>query len=328
MPRNYLPDMRIHFTYRHVDKPWGGANNFIRALRTHLAACGGVEFTEPAEAPTDIMFMNQLGKGPGGDGRRYSLREVERLIARDRRKLVVRAVNLQRHAFPLGPRNLIFGTMEDRATMGLLELADMVIFQSGYQREVYVRAGYRGSCDRIVHNGAAPMYRNEAPATAVGDTLRVVSATASPRATKRHDLIAAVSRLPGVELMHFGAWPKGVAVEKVKLMGTCGQQELAENYTRAHYFLHTAIKDPCPNVLFEAICSGLPILYNPDQGSSREIVGDNGVALDVNDLASSLERARSELSRLQERVRATRDYYRIDRAMAAYADAFQAVVRT
>lgn len=24
--------IRNHFTYRHTDKPWGGANNFIRAL--------------------------------------------------------------------------------------------------------------------------------------------------------------------------------------------------------------------------------------------------------------------------------------------------------
>src|SRR5688572_7037256 len=125
--------IRIHFTYRHVEKPWGGANNFIRALRSRLDADPNFVFTETVTAPADLIFMNQLGAGPAGQQKKYSLKEVKALLAGDRRKLVVRVVNLHRHAFRMGLRNMLFGTLADRGTIGLCKLAHMIVFQSAYQ---------------------------------------------------------------------------------------------------------------------------------------------------------------------------------------------------
>lgn len=317
--------MRIHFTYRHVDKPWGGANNFTRTLAAHLAEQGDWMLTESPADPVDIMFMNQLGLGPGSDRRRLRIAEVKKLAALDHRKLVVRAVNLYRHAFRMGPRNLVYGALEDMATLRLLAMADHVIFQSEYQRSVFQNAGYRGIKNVVIHNGASELFWNEAPPQALGCSLRLVSATASPRQSKRHDVILAISLLPGVEVMHFGAWPKGMNTGNVRLMGTCDSTTMARHYAQAHMFLHPAIKDPCPNAVFEAVCSGLPVLYNPDIGSSAEIVGENGIALDLTDLAGGLTAAKGGLVDLQQRVRQNRSYYHIGRATHAYADTFRAV---
>lgn len=316
--------MRIHFTYRNVDRPWGGANNFTRALRNHLTELGPYTFTEPAEAKTDIMFMNQLGVGPGGDRKRLTVREVKNLKRLDGRRVVVRAVNLYRHAFRMGPRNLIHGTMEDLATLGLLNLADAVIFQSAYQRDLFLKAGFRGQDHTVIHNGASASFWNEAPPIAPADgPLCLVSATASPRANKKHDLILALSKVRGVEVRHFGAWPKGLDTGSVKMMGTCDSQTMAAHYANAHMFLHPAIKDPCPNAIFEAICAGLPILFNDGQGSSAEIVGENGLAIDQRDLAATVDGAKAKLAILQQRVRKNRSYYRIDRATAEYVKIFE-----
>ena len=308
-----------------MDKPWGGANNFTRTLAAHLAGQGNWILTGSPTESVDIMFMNQLGLGPGSDRRRLRVAEVKKLAALDQRKLVVRAVNLYRHAFRMGPRNLIYGAIEDMATLRLLTMADYVIFQSDYQRSVFQKAGYRGSNHVVIHNGASEVFWNEALPLALGGPLRLVSATASPRESKRHDLILAISKLPDVEVQHFGAWPKGMDTGDVRLMGTCDSATMAGHYAQAHMFLHPAIKDPCPNAVFEAVCSGLPVLYNPDIGSSTEIVGENGAALDQTDLAGSIAEARRNLAALQERVRRNRDYYHIGRATQAYADTFRAV---
>lgn len=317
--------MRVHVTYRTIDKPWGGANNFIRALKERLIATGDVELTDTLEEPCDLLFMNQLGQGPGAGGRKLSLSSVEAVRRRDGRRLVVRAVNLYRHAFRLGPRNLIKGTWEDRATIKLLEMADTAIFQSAYQRDVFRAAGYRGQKHVVIHNGADPAFWNDAPPARPGaGPLRLVSATTSDRASKRHDLIAAISRLPGVEVLHCGAWPKGLDPGEARLLGTRDRAEMAKLYADAHLFLHPAVKDPCPNAVFEAICVGLPVLYNRGLGSSREIVGDNGLALDLSDLDASLSAARDCLEALQQRVQASRAYYRIERATEAYLKVFRA----
>lgn len=318
---------RCHVTYRTVDRPWGGANNFIRALKRHLVETGPYVFTDTLEEPCDLLFMNQLGCGPGADGRKLSLRQVRRAMARDGRKLAVRAVNLNRHAFRMGPRNLVRGTLEDWGTLKLLALADRAIFQSAYQRDVFRAAGYRGRSHTIIHNGADPAFWAETPPTPPGaGPLRLISATASPRRTKRHALIAAVSRLPGVEVLHCGAWPDGVETGAVKLQGSLDRFAMARLYREAHLFLHPAIKDPGPNAVFEAICAGLPVLYSAGPGASAEIVGANGLTLDDDDPAATVDAARRDWVDLAERVWAARGYYRIDRATAAYVQVFRALI--
>ena len=315
--------IRIHFTYRHVEKPWGGANNFIRALRAELLRSGNFVLTDSLDETCDIVFMNQLGMGPGNGSGRHRLRDVRRVAGRDGRQVIVRAVNLNRHAFPMGPRNILFGTFEDLATIALLNMADRVVFQSAYQASVFAAAGFQGPNSQVVHNGADPSFWNEcAPMPVRAGALRIVSATASDRATKRHDLIARASLVPGVEVLHCGAWPAGVKPGNTRLLGTLTRFELAGLYAGAHLFMHPAVKDPCPNAIFEAVCAGLPVLYNAGPGSSREIVGDCGMALNEEALEDSLQEARQRLVDMQQIVRARRAYYRIDRAVADYSAVF------
>lgn len=315
--------IRIHFTYRHVDKPWGGANNFIRALRAELQGSGRFVITDSLEEPCDVLFMNQLGTGPGGGGRMLTLSEVKRLRAQGR-KLVVRAVNLNWHAFRLGPRNLTLGWWRDRQTVALLNLADVAIFQSEYQRGFFRQAGYRGRHSEVIHNGAPPQFWVESPAApALDGPLRLVSSTASPRESKRHDLIARLSELDGVEIHHLGAWPEGLPSARVRLLGMQPREKMLEVMAGCHYFLHTAIKDPCPNAVFEAVCAGLPVIYNPGPGSSTEIVGPCGLALDEADLSGTVSQARRRLGELRSTVLLHRARYAIGHAASRYRDVFE-----
>ncbi len=312
--------IRIHFSYRHVDVAWGGANNFIRALRNELLNDSRFVFTDSIDDPCDVVFMNQLGKGPGGDGKRYTLDQVRSWQSQGRR-IAVRAVNLNRHAFRPGLKNLTLGWLEDRRTIELLNLADAVIFQSDYQRRFFVKAGFRGLINAVIHNGAAQGFWVDKPTTLpLGARLRFVSSTASPRKSKRHALIARLSLCEGVEVTHIGSWPEDLPSEKVHLMGTLSHEEMVRVLVSAHYFFHPAIQDPCPNAIFEAVCAGLPVVYNPGPGSSEEIVGICGLPLEEKNLDATVAAARSRYSELKSLLLRERQRYSIDAAMPAYRD--------
>lgn len=318
--------IRIHFGYRHVDKPWGGANNFIRALRGCLVQSGRFAITESIEDDCDILFMNQLGKGPAVPGKPWPLAYIEKLLSTSARKLVVRAVNLNSHAFRMGIRNFLFGRRADRDTVALLNRADLAIFQSEYQRGFFQAAGYKGARSVVIHNGADVRFWVEQPVCPPPEpALRLVSSTASPRHSKCHYIIARLSALPGVEVKHLGAWPEDLNPQKVQLLGMQTPEAMVGIFAQAHYLVHPALKDPCPNSVFEAICAGLPVIYNPGPGSSSEIIGACGFAFEERNLEATVERARHALPEMRQSVLRHRASYRIEHAAERYRQQFEQI---
>jgi glycosyltransferase involved in cell wall biosynthesis len=96
-----------------------------------------------------------------------------------------------------------------------------------------------------------------------------------------HVAVALRDRLPDVRLLVTGRTvvDAGPLVERlglrgrVELLGRYAQREAPALYRRAHLLLHTKVNDPCPNVVLEAMASGLPVVY-PASGGTVELVRD------------------------------------------------------
>jgi glycosyltransferase involved in cell wall biosynthesis len=310
--------IKIYLTYHFINKPWGGANNFIRALCQELMIREDFSFTNLPQDSCDVVLMNQLAAGPGGDSKKLTLKHVEN-FKKQGKKILVRAVNLNKHAH--GIIGILIGWLEDSRTIKLLNLADFVIFQSEYQRNFFIKGGYKGINNTVIHNGAPKVTIQKNKKTLIAsEPLRLISSTASSRRTKRHDLIAKLSLEENVEIRHLGRWPKKINSGNVKILGLQSSKKIKDEMKNAHYFLHTAIKDPCPNVIFEGICSGLPVIYNRDTGSSEEIVGECGIALDEANLGNTIKDARINFAKLRRKVTENQWKYSIQYSAEKYAE--------
>ena len=86
-------------------------------------------------------------------------------------------------------------------------------------------------------------------------------------------LLVAGSVVGGQELIQ----ELGVA-DRVELLGRYAQRDAPALYRRAHVLLHPKVRDPCPNVVLEALACGVPVVHSAS-GGVPELVGDAGVGV-------------------------------------------------
>lgn len=318
--------MKIFMTYRTVDKPWGGANNFLRSLQAELIAAYGVALTDDVTM-ADIVFMNQVSSGPEHSRPAYTVRDIKTFRAvNPKAKIVFRAVNLKRHGYPCGIFRYYLGgdRRTDQNIIDVMHSADFVVFQSAYQKSFFIDSGYKGVADTVIHNGAARTFFTSGVIQPLdlGAPLTLLSSAVAKRGSKRHDLVAAISELENIRVFHAGAWPEDVPVKNVELCGTLDHEALKSLMAKCHYLLHPASKDPCPNSLIEALRFGLPVIFNPGEGSGVELAGAYGVPLNQDDLISTIVKARQDYMSLKEKILKECDKFGIDRAAQAYYAVF------
>ncbi len=66
---------------------------------------------------------------------------------------------------------------------------------------------------------------------------------------------------------------------RVELVGRYTQREAPEILRRAHLFLHTKVKDPCPSAVIEAMACGLPVVYAASGGTPELVGTDAGIGV-------------------------------------------------
>jgi glycosyltransferase involved in cell wall biosynthesis len=78
-----------------------------------------------------------------------------------------------------------------------------------------------------------------------------------------------------------GQFLSRLGVEKqVEFTGQYSQQEAPDIFGRADLLIHTKFNDPSPNLISEALASGLPVVYSAC-GGTPELVGEAGIGVEV-----------------------------------------------
>lgn len=269
----------------------------------------------------NVVFMNQLGRGPAQGSGQYSLNQVRQMVA-PKTKLIVRAVNLRRHHPGYTIRSFLKNKLKDSRTLALLRMADHVIFQSRYQYEVFSGYGFKGKSWSIIHNGAGPEFAPADTLLDCNENLKFIACSIGGREIKCHPLMVELARVPGVEMHYVGKWPGHVVPGSVILHGVLSAVEIAALMKTMHYCFHPAIKDICPNAVCEALASGLPVIYNPAPGGTVELASLAGLALQLGDLPAMVRKARQQYPELSRLARQQCAYYSFNRVLREYKDVF------
>lgn len=316
--------IHIYFNYKHTDKPWGGANNFNRLLHKKLSENDDFVLEEKISKSTDIIFMNGTSNGASIDKNQGTVtyRQFKKFKTSGA-KVVIRAINLKQHAHGHHP----LSAWKDYWTIKMLNEADFVIFQSDYQRNFFLGAGFDNINNAVIHNGAnGELFCFNNRKNSLNKKIKLISTVAGARPTKNLKLLSDLSIVEGIEIYHVGAWNQSVDPKNTKLLGKKTHEEMTKIYKSMDGFIHLAIKDPCPNAIFEAILSGLPVVYYPNQTSSAEIVKNCGISIDLKDYQSTFVNFKNSYDDMIESIVQNRQYYTIDRALQEYISVFQRMV--
>lgn len=295
--------IRIFFGYRHNENAWGGANSFLRTLYNAIQKNKNFQLTHDLSEPCDLIFLNQLNRGPGGNKKKWSIKSIAkkiRNIAKNGKRkpcLIVRAVNLKSNVdIDGGILTRIIGYYNDLRVIKLLNMADLAIFQSHYIQKIFKNAGYQGKNSVVIYNSADPVYCEESPPTISStEKLKLIAVSFSTRKIKKHYLMAKFSLIRNTEVTYIGNWPNDINSRNVKLMGVLNKRDIKKLMLKNHYLLHPAIRDACPNSIVEGLSAGLPVIYNSQEGSSAELVETAGFAINETNVESTVVHARLKL---------------------------------
>ena len=190
----------------------------------------------------------------------------------------------------------------DRLQARVNLFADLTIFQSHYSR-LSTREKFRviAADGPVIFNPVdTTLFTPDGPRLELPPAPRVACASWSVnrrKGTWQIDQLAAAH--PHVLFVLCGRFDGVGERPNVTQLGHLSHQRLAEVFRSCDVFLNLSENDPCPNVVLEAMASGLPVIYRAS-GGVPELVGECGVAIDVpgfGDALAGVVAGREALSR-------------------------------
>lgn len=322
--------MKICIWFEVTNQPWGGGNQFLRALAAVLDEMGHEVSHVPGNA--DVILINSHNAGPNQllypgtvaqvlqSGRAAT--KWSRFISADLWRLLPRRGPAIVHRLD-GVAELIRGrkTIADKLVPALNRLTDFTIFQSRYSCESFFSHGVQPKNSNIILNGVDgrifyPPSQKQQP----NKTLRLIATSWSPNPRKGFAILAKISQVSGVEVQFVGRWSKLIDPLNVKLLGEKTSSELADYLRDSDAMIHAAENEPCSNAILEALACGLPVLYL-DSGGNRELAGEFGITISDN-LQEDVDRLRADLWVLRDKVLASRSDFLIGPVAERYVQAF------
>jgi hypothetical protein len=259
--------MKIHIFCNLTDKPWGGANQFLKALRRDFTS-RQMYCAQPEQA--DVILFNSFLFGS------YEplLWELLRFKLQYPEKLLICRLD--------GPIWLI--REKDLALDKIIYLynqmlADGTIFQSEWSRRENYRLGLgQNRFETTILNAPDPaLFNQDAPHPfTAGRKVRLIATSWSSNWKKGFAAYQWLDQhldFQRYDLTFIGNTP--VAFQRIRHIPPLASHELAGQLKAHDIFITASQKDPCSNALIEALHCGLPAVAY-DDGGHPEIVGQAG----------------------------------------------------
>lgn len=245
-------------------KPQGGVYTFVQNLLSWLQQ-HGVAVTRDVDDVYDVLFVNSWI---------VPYATIRRAKQRQPAIRVVQRVDGAAVDYGSDAAN-------DRAQARANLLADLTIFQSEYSRYSTTTKFHVIAQDGpVIYNPVdIALFTPGGPCRDWGPPPRIACASWSvnrKKGTWQVDELAAAH--PDVEFVLCGRFEGITDRPNVRQLGHLDRGAMADALRSCDLFLNLSENDPCPNVVLEALASGLPVIYKPS-GGVPELVGDCGAPM-------------------------------------------------
>ncbi len=280
--------MKVAIGYHLQQGPWGGGNQFARALTATLKA-GGHQVCFGLDDPKiDIILLTEVrGRSPSASFHAGTV--LRYLQCRNQNALVVHRIN---------------ECDERKGTRGMNPLlrranyvADHTVFIASWLQKLKVWRSDRPST--VILNGGdttvfKPAVGNEwRPST----PLKIVTHHWGGNRLKGADVYEKIDELLGegkwserIEFTYIGNLPPGCALSHARHLPALSGQALAEELAAHHVYLTGSINEPAGMHHVEGALCGLPLIYR-NSGALPEYCEGFGIQFDdPDDLPNVLER--------------------------------------
>lgn len=255
--------MKINILYHFQSGPWGGGNQFLKAL-THELERQGVYTSLPQKA--DVILFNshhQLG-----DALKIKLKSPEKAF-----------IHRLGTVFYYHRGNS--WKKYDKAIITLTnKMSDGVVFQSVWSKKQANQLGFSEEVPcQVIYNAVDPSLfnRNNKKSFNPQEKIKLVSLSWSVNKQKGFEVYKFLDEnldFSKYEMTFVGN--SSVQFKNIKMIKPMISEKVAEVLKQNDIFIFAAKHEACSNALIEAMSSGLPVVA-VDSASNTEIVKEGGL---------------------------------------------------
>ena len=256
----FPPDIGI---FHHFQKPpYGGANQFLLALRSELMRQGWRVVSNAIGARTRACILNAFAF------------DVEKL--RKLRRSTCRIVH--RVDGPVGTYRGTDHTIDQQVADLNAEFADATVFQSHYSMDANMALGFTFKNPTVIMNAADPTLFHPKGRQPFRRTrkIRLISTSWSSNPNKGAPVYKWLEdHLDWHRYDYTFVGQTPLEFERIRAIPAVPSYKLADLLRQHDIYITASLHDPCSNALIEALACGLPAIY-ADSGGHPEIVGKAG----------------------------------------------------
>lgn len=280
--------VKICILFDFVDKPFGGGNQFLKALRKYFNSVGAYE--ESPQNADAILFNSH-----------HNIPNAARARLKNPRKRFVHRID--------GPMGLYTnpGDQRDKIVYEANRLlADATIFQSEWSRENNYALGLgKKDLEFVIMNAPDPDIFNRTGKIAFSKDrkIRLVSTSWSSNFKRGFGIYQWLDNnlnFEKYEMTFAGNSP--IKFKNVKYLEPLKSTELAKILKNSDIFISASQNDPCSNSLIEAMHCGLPALVL-NSGGHPEIVRGGGEVFETKEqIPGLIEKVVNDFELYQSRI--------------------------
>ena len=278
--------MKVAIGYHIQDGPWGGGNQFAKALTQALRDEGKQVCFDLDEPDIDIILLTEVrGRSPTGSFNAGSI--LRYLQFTNSGALVVHRINECDERKGTGNLNAFL--------MRANYVADHTIFVGSWLRGLPI---WREGPSSVILNGGDSSVFKARSAVSFEDRrpLRLVTHHWGSHWMKGHDVYEFLDRLmrdaewrKRIQFTYIGNKPTGLVFSEAKYLPPLHGSDLASELATHHVYITGSMNEPGAMHPVEGALSGLPLIYR-NSGSMSEYCGGFGIAFNcIEDLPAAIE---------------------------------------